>query len=66
MTRSVPIPETFIKGKDKVTIKFQAHRNSWVDNIFGLKTLKKASTNSQAGNRDLFDYEMSKQSGINR
>jgi len=34
------IPESLTEGKDKVTIKFQAHPGAWAGGIFGLRILK--------------------------
>jgi DUF1680 family protein len=37
------IPDSLTKGKNKVTIKFQAHPRAWAGGIFGLKILEKAA-----------------------
>jgi len=38
-----PIPEPLTKGRNKVTIKFQAQPGAWAGGIFGLKILKTAA-----------------------
>ncbi len=35
------IPESLTKGREKVTVKFQAHDRAWAGGIFGLRVLKK-------------------------
>ncbi len=36
------IPADMVKGKDKVTVKFQAHPDAWAGGAFGLKVVKKS------------------------
>jgi len=42
------IGQPLTKGKDKVTVKFQAHPGAWAGGIFGLKVLKKATPGTSA------------------
>ena len=35
-----PIPELLTKGKNKVTVKFQAHPGAWAGGVFELRTIK--------------------------
>ena len=34
------IPAELIQGKDKVTIRFQAHPGAWAGGVFGCRVLK--------------------------
>jgi hypothetical protein len=35
-----PVPETLIRGKDKVTLRFQAHENSQIPAIFSIRLVR--------------------------
>ncbi len=39
----IPLTETLTKGKDLVTVRFQAHRGSIAGGVFGIRTLRQAS-----------------------
>ena len=41
-----PIPEEMTKGKEKVTVKFQAHLRSTAGGVFGVRVLKAAAEKS--------------------
>jgi len=38
------LPKSMTKGKEKVTVKFQAHSGAWAGGVFGLRVLKKGPT----------------------
>jgi DUF1680 family protein len=38
------IPADMVKGKDKVTVKFQGHENNYAGGVFGLKVVGKSAT----------------------
>jgi hypothetical protein len=38
-----PLPETMTKGKQSVTIRFQAQPGNWAGGVFGLRIMKQAS-----------------------
>ncbi len=35
-----PIPESITKGKEKITVKFQAHPDAWAGGVFGVRILR--------------------------
>ncbi|MBN1851454.1 MAG: glycoside hydrolase family 127 protein [Pirellulales bacterium] len=35
-----PLPENMTKGKQSITIKFQAHSGNWAGGVFGLRTMR--------------------------
>jgi hypothetical protein len=37
-----PIPAELLKGKSRVTVKFQAHQGAWAGGVFGARLLKAA------------------------
>jgi DUF1680 family protein len=37
---SYPLPETLTKGRQKVTVKFQAHPGNWAGGLFGARILR--------------------------
>jgi DUF1680 family protein len=41
------IPADMLKGKDKVTVKFQAHPNAWAGGAFGLKVMSKGAADKK-------------------
>jgi DUF1680 family protein len=43
-----PVPIELTKGKQKVTVKLQAHRGNFAGGLFGCRTMKKAQTQSPA------------------
>lgn len=41
------LSESLTKGKEKVTVKFQAHGGAWAGGVFGLRVLKKGRAESR-------------------
>jgi DUF1680 family protein len=39
------IPADMVKGKNKITVKFQGHENNYAGGVFGLKVVKKSALN---------------------
>jgi len=46
--RVYPIPEEITQGKEKVVVRFQAHKNAWAGGVFGLRMLIREEAEAKA------------------
>ena len=46
-----PLPTGLLKGKERVTVKFQAHPDAWAGGVFGVRVVRAEAANSNSRSR---------------